>query len=210
MDLKKQLSNVYFIMGTNCGGKTSVAKALSKKHGMYFYSADEQYWAHRKKTSSENQPNMNRPFYDWQEYFSRNPKEQAAWLLRSKEEQIPFIIEDLIELSKNHKHVIVDTYASETLYKEISVPERVVFLGAPIETIYDEFFDREDKQDLLNVIKREIDPVEKGIEQVKRVAIHIAIKEFEMAYFSQTTKHVRLPDTLFEERIMWVENHFKL
>ena len=35
--LKEYLKNVWFITGTPCGGKTTVTRALAKKHGLMVY-----------------------------------------------------------------------------------------------------------------------------------------------------------------------------
>jgi len=37
--LKHSLQNVYFLVGTACGGKTTMGRALAKKHG-YIYHSD--------------------------------------------------------------------------------------------------------------------------------------------------------------------------
>ena len=36
--LKHSLKNVYFFVGTACGGKTTMAKALSQKHGFIHFN----------------------------------------------------------------------------------------------------------------------------------------------------------------------------
>ena len=95
---KDKLTNVYFIAGTNCGGKTSMARLLSEKYNMYYYSADEEYWNHRKLSNSVDQPAMNRPFIDWDEFFSRETVDKATWLQQSMLEEVPFILDDLASL----------------------------------------------------------------------------------------------------------------
>ena len=36
--LKHALSNVYFLTGTSCGGKTTMANALCEKHGFFHFN----------------------------------------------------------------------------------------------------------------------------------------------------------------------------
>ena len=42
------LQQVYWVSGTACSGKTTVASALATKHGLGFYNADEMYEQHLK------------------------------------------------------------------------------------------------------------------------------------------------------------------
>lgn len=60
--LKAYLKNVYFIAGTPCGGKTTISKALSKKHGFAVYDVDERFPAHRNISKPAFQPAMNQAF----------------------------------------------------------------------------------------------------------------------------------------------------
>ncbi len=36
--LKNSLKNVYFLAGTDCGGKTTMANELSKKYGFIYFN----------------------------------------------------------------------------------------------------------------------------------------------------------------------------
>lgn len=209
--IKEKLKNVYFIAGTNCGGKTSMAKALSEKYDMEYYSADEHYWEHRKISDVSQQPNMNRPFYGWEEYFARDTKDQGEWLLLSEDEEMDFIILDLIILaSKTDKKIVVDIHRAVDLFTKITDEHRVIFLLADVETVRKQYFGRDDKNPLLECIKRETKDPEKAIQNTLNVACYIAKREIELAKNSPFKWHMRDDKTSFDARLKLVEKHFRL
>lgn len=54
--LKEYLKNVYFISGTPCGGKTTISRALARKHGLTVYDMDEHFPAHQSMADPEPAP----------------------------------------------------------------------------------------------------------------------------------------------------------
>ncbi|MFW6318680.1 MAG: hypothetical protein ACOC1L_00705 [Bacillota bacterium] len=209
--IKEKLKNVYFIAGTNCGGKTTMAKALSEKYDMEYYSADEHYWEHRKISDAVHQPNMNRPFYGWEEYFARDKVNQGEWLLRAEDEELDFIILDLIILaSKTNKMIVVDIHRAVDLFTNISDFNRVIFLLADVKTVRKQYFGRDDKNALLECIQRETNDPEKAIQNTLDVACYIAEREIELAKASPFLWHIRDDKTSFDSRLAMVEKHFKL
>ena len=209
--LKQKLKNVYFILGSNCGGKTSMARALAEAHDMVHYSADDHYWPHRRLTNEKDQPNMNRPFIDWDEYFSRDPEQQAEWLLKCKDEELPMIILDLITLcEKEDKKIVADIHNAGALIEAIADWDRVIYLYASDDTVRKDFFNREDKLPLLNVIENKTKNPKEALENLLETVSKITDIEREEALRSQFKSHERTSGTDFEKRKAMVEKHFNL
>ncbi|XMB66985.1 hypothetical protein RI065_00275 [Mycoplasmatota bacterium zrk1] len=209
--LKEKLKNVYFIAGTNCGGKSTMAKHLSKEFNMIYYSADDHYWNHRQYSDIENQPAMNRPFTTWDEYFSRNAEKQANWLLDSELEEMDFIILDLIELAKDkNQKVVVDIHCMPEIFKQVSTYGRVIFLLADPELVYNEYFSRDDKSDMLKCIMKNTTNPEFSIENTRLVSKVIAQKEIDKAIESGFLCNFRDEETNFLERAEAVIKHFNI
>lgn len=209
--LKYMLRNVYFIGGTNCGGKSSMARHLSEKHNMILYSADEAYMNHRKQTDKKNQPAMNREFIGWDEFFTRDIEDKSEWLLASEEEEMDFILLDLIALSNEpDKKVVCDIHCMPKLFEKVSDYHRVMFLLADEDLVYDEYFEREDKASMLKVIKEKTSNPELAIKMTKNTAKLIAQKEIARVLASPFKFHYRTNDSSFYERVELVEKHFKL
>ncbi|MBQ3494377.1 MAG: shikimate kinase [Clostridia bacterium] len=124
---KEQFKNVYFITGTATGGKTTISKALAEKYGWTRYDADEKFDEHQKLSNPKKQPNMNKTFKNADEFFMRSPDEYILWLKNNSNEQLPFVLNDLIELSKNQK-VVCDIHLTVEQAQQIANPNQIVFL----------------------------------------------------------------------------------
>ncbi|WP_088008140.1 hypothetical protein [Indiicoccus explosivorum] len=103
-DLAKKLSHVYWIGGSPCAGKTSVARMLKEKYGFIYYKADDEHPAHVERSTEEQHPNMNRSRHlTWGEYWSARfstvpvPR-QVEESIGFYEEQFSMVVEDLLAL----------------------------------------------------------------------------------------------------------------
>lgn len=155
--IKYHLQNVYFVSGGACGGKTTVTNYLAKKYGMVLYNWDEQYPNYANIANSKYQPTMSqrKEITSWEDYFMRPVEEYAEWIETSFQEQTGMAIADLIRIvgSSEGKEVIVDGFFSVEILKEISEYTNVVFLLANPDVVRNDYFNREDKQDMLKCIQ---------------------------------------------------------
>ncbi|QVK19346.1 hypothetical protein KHQ81_06560 [Mycoplasmatota bacterium] len=209
--LKEKLKNVYFIAGTNCGGKSSMAKSLSEKFDMIFYCADDNYWNHRKYSTIKDQPNMNRKFLGWDEFFNREIEDKTNWLLESELEEMDFIIMDLVQLAqKEDQKVIVDVHCMPEILKQVSEYNRVIFLLADPEVVFNEYFERDDKLDVYNCILQNTTDPKQSILHSRKVARRIASIETKKALNSGFKYLLRTESTDFLDRQKLVIEHFGL
>ena len=142
--IKEYLKNVYFVSGTACGGKTTVTRKLGEMFpAMIVYDVDDAFERHATAADPAIQPNMCRQFRDADEFFSRTVDEYKAWLIGNLEEQLDFIILDLIALSQKGQ-VICDCNINLEQARILSDPSRVVFLLKEPGDIVEEYYNRED------------------------------------------------------------------
>ena len=132
--IKQQLKNVYFITGTPCGGKTTISRALAKKHNLIVYDVDQEFSKHKSLSNNIDQPAMNKEFANADEFFLRPYTEYGKWLNDNTREQLDFIIADLISMAKNQT-IICDLHLSLQPALQITDPSRIVFLLIHPETI---------------------------------------------------------------------------
>ncbi|CBK73446.1 hypothetical protein CIY_05140 [Butyrivibrio fibrisolvens 16/4] len=149
--IKEYLSNVYFITGTPCGGKTTVSRALGKKYGLPVYDIDEMFPTHQGIADEAHQPNMLKEFRDADEFFGRSVEEYKAWLMGNLREQLDFIILDLIKLSQTGK-VICDCHFTMDQIKRFSDSSRVAFMITDPSDLVETYCDRADHQDFSDFI----------------------------------------------------------
>ena len=161
--LKHNLQNVYFLVGTACGGKTTMAKAISQKYGFIHFSDnwnEENFKVWQSIIDEKYQPNStSRKVIDWEAYFSRSVEEFLAEKYEGVNdahgaaEQLQFSIIELIRLSQNSK-VIADIWIEDfDFLLEISDRKRIACLLAPGELIIRDYYERKDHIDFTNCIK---------------------------------------------------------
>ncbi len=150
--IKEQLKNVYFLSGGAYGGKTTMAKLIEQKYGIYRYRQGDNFDRFAAIAIPEFQPciSLDRS-QDWHGFFSQKPSKYAAWMQAELEEEAEFVIMDLIKLSQNRK-VIADVIIPVDILKRITNPNQVMLLFAPEEMRRKHYFDRADKNEVYQFI----------------------------------------------------------
>lgn len=206
--LKEQLKNVYFLSGGAYGGKTTMAKLIEKKYGFVRYRQGDHYDEHLAFARREFQPSMCIDRGDWHEFFARSPKQYSQWLRDGMTEQSEFAIIDLIKLSHDQK-VIADVGIAPDILRRISDDPRVILLFAPEEMTRKHYFDREDKQDVYQLILSFPD----GEELLQNVveALHYDAEEVRKSYYNSGFYCIeRREDDTIERTLAKIEKHFHL
>ncbi|MDE6201689.1 MAG: shikimate kinase [Clostridiales bacterium] len=134
---KEQFKNVYFIAGCATGGKTTISKVIAEKYSFIRYDADVEFDKHKKLSNALEQPAMNRQFNNADDFFLRDIDDYVQWLKDNANEQLPFILDDIIELSQRNK-VVCDLQLTVDEAKQIADYNQIVFLI------------REDNSDIIN------------------------------------------------------------
>ncbi len=206
--LNKLFEKVVFVIGTNCGGKTTMAKSLATRHHKVLYSADEHYWDHRALSDETNQPNMNRPFLGWEDYFARDPQAQAEWLYACEQEEMPFILLDLARLAQAHpKGVVADVHCvPETLLK-VSDHSRILAMTASDALVRRDYFARDDKHPVLACIRRETANPDQAKANVEETAVRIAGIEKQAIEAAGVFADERTEATELDARVRRAETH---
>lgn len=206
--LKHHLKNIYFIGGTACGGKTTMAKLIAQKYDMIYYNADDAMRNHFKIANKAEQPEMSRKFKDAEEYFNRPINEYSRWILDINEEAFDMVILDLLKLSKG-KPIMAEGHFDAKLLKNIVSYDRAIFLFAEDDLIRRDYYSRDDKKPMLDAIKKLKNP-ERVINHTLDLTCNIThiqlkgVEESGMLYF------VRNFESTIEKTLKLIEEHFKL
>jgi len=212
--LKHSLQNVFFLVGTACGGKTTMGRALAEKHGYIYYSDnwnEDTFKVWQSIINEKYQPNSTqRKEIDWESYFSRSVEE---FLADEKDnhgasEYISFSIIELIKLSQNNK-VIADVWIDDFEFlTEISDRSRIACLLAPGELIIRDYYQREDHIDFTNCIKSLKDP-EKKFETQNELFIIGAKKMAAEAEKYELFRIMRNENSTVDGTMRLLEAHFE-
>lgn len=211
--LKHSLTNVYFLVGTPCGGKTTMARELSKKYGFIHFNdnwheenfkiwqsiIDEKY----QKCAAKRQK-----VTDWEAYFSRSVEEFLSSKDDDNNEYLEYAIIELIKLSQNNK-VVADICAPIQLLTEISEYNRVACLLAPAELVIRDYYGRDDHREFFDCIMSLKEP-EKKLETQNEL-FRIGVQET----FDDVNKYnlfniVRSNESTVENTLEMLEKHFNL
>jgi len=213
--LKHSLQNVYFLVGTACGGKTTMGRALAKKHGFTYYGDnwnEDIFKVWQSIINEKYQPNSTmRKEIDWEVYFSRSVEE---FLADEKDnhggsEYVSFSILELIKLSQTNK-VIADVWIDDfNFLLEISDRSRIACLLAPGELIIRDYYQRDDHKDFTNCIQSLKDP-EKKFETQNELFRIGAKKMAEEAKKHNLFSIMRNENSTIEDTMLLLEAHFQL
>ena len=204
--IKEYLKNVYFITGTPCGGKSTVARELARRHGLTVFDIDQRFDEHQRMSDPEYQPAMNKTFKDADEFFGRTVEEYKQWLLSNTREQLDFVLLDLIRLSQD-RIVLCDCHLTIEDADRLTDPSRIVFLLREPSNLVDEYCSRPDHQDFSEFIHSATD-----VENARRVCSETLRSLNEKAYAdirSSRYFHIDRSEGLtVEETVNRVERRF--
>lgn len=155
--LKAYLTNVFFVTGTPCGGKTTISRALAQRHNLLVYDADEQFAKHQQLSDPAFQPAMNQTFPDADAFFGRTVQEYTNWLLMNTREQLDFVMLDLIRLSQRQR-VVCDCHLTLEEAGRFTDPSRIVFLIKEPSNLVEDYCNRPDHQDFAAYLRSASDP----------------------------------------------------
>lgn len=155
---KEDFKNVYFVTGTATGGKTTISKAIAEKYGFIRYDVDVEFNRHLKLSNPIDQPNMNKQFNNADDFFMRSKEEYVDWLINNTYEQLPFVLEDLVKLSKNHT-IVCDLHIQPEDARQLCDNDKVVFLiRENNDNIIDDYCNRKDHVGFKNYINSASNP----------------------------------------------------
>lgn len=152
--MKHALRNVYFISGTACAGKTTMAHMLAEKHGIYLYEMDECYEEHRAIATPEYQPDTCYHMTNFHEQWMRPVEEQARWNMSSLAEQADMVLMDLVRIAAD-KPVVADVLFAP-LYTPATVDyNHLIFLTVDKSQIRPTYFNRPEKRGFYEFVRKQ-------------------------------------------------------
>lgn len=142
-------SNVFFILGCPCAGKTTVAKILTQRYNMFLLSGDERrfdYYKHADKAKHKYMTMDASSFWDW------SLDEMVDWERGVISEQTPMIIEELNRLSKERDIVLFEGMMDIKYLLSVADRNHIVYLTVDREICEKDFFGRGDHNGMLTAI----------------------------------------------------------
>jgi 2-phosphoglycerate kinase len=95
-EVKSRLSSVYWLGGSTCAGKTTIANNLSENYGLMVYHCDEYIGEHIKKSNAKEHPNLFKlTTLSWEDILNIPEEEYLVWIMNLFSEEFQMILEDL-------------------------------------------------------------------------------------------------------------------
>ena len=213
--LRHSLRNVYFLAGTPCGGKTTMARELSKKYGFIHFNDNWhednfKEWLSIVDPKYQKSSTVRKNVTDWEAYFSRSVDEFLSDRSGYTEgdEYLEFAIIELIKLSQTNK-VVADISMPISLLSQLSDYNRIACLLAPSELVIRDYYGREDHKEFYECIMSLSEP-EKKLETQNEL-FRISVREI----FDDVSKNnlfsiIRSEESTVEDTLKMLEEHFGL
>lgn len=177
--MPSRIENAYFITGTAYAGKSTMVKALARKHDGIL--CEENYHdSLLTELDKDEFPCLTytRDLKDWHDFVRRTPEEYKAWIDGAAKECEILELRILDGLKEQGRPVFVDTNISFETLREIAEPGHVLIMLADPEISVRRFFERPDreKQFIYRLLMEEPDP-EKAMENYRQGLMLINSKE---------------------------------
>lgn len=186
-------SNVYFLLGCPCAGKTTVGNILVQKYNMYYFSGDNRRFDYYKFAEKEKHSYMTMDasnFWDW------SLDEMVAWEKGVISEQTPYILNDLNELSKDYDMVLFEGMLELETVSKIVPANQIVYLSVEKSVCEREFFARETHRGMIDNILSTPDISDE--EKQRRIVMR---KEAAITAFFEIAKDFGIQTFMREETI---------
>ncbi len=214
--LRHSLQNVLFLAGTPCGGKTTAAKLLSEKYGLYHFNDnwhEPSFRVYRSICDEAYQPmsTKKKETTDWEAFFGRSVEVFLADEdgYGEYDEYIEYAVIELIKLSQTQK-VIADVCAPLALLTQISRRERIAcLLAAPELVTCRAYGQREDHKEFLSCLLSLKDPEKKIAVQDELFRISVE-KTYAEVHRYGLFHIVRTADSTPQNTLRLLEAHFRL
>ncbi len=127
--MNEMLSHVYWLGGSPCSGKSSIADLLAAKHGMGVYRCDDAYFRHQTVISSEAQPVFSRLAHaSCDELWMRPVAQQVRDELALYREEFPLILADLTARPRSRPLIAEGAALLPELLAGLGVARRAIWV----------------------------------------------------------------------------------
>ena len=128
--MKNIIDNAYFIGGSPCSGKSTIAEQLSKNYNLEYLKIDDYEQAHIEKASPERHPIMYKwSQMSWNEIWMRSVQKQIEEEIEFYRERFPMILSELNKFRSDSKVILESAALLPELLKELNLEKhRVIYL----------------------------------------------------------------------------------
>jgi 2-phosphoglycerate kinase len=117
--------NIYWIGGSPCSGKSSIADLLAKQYGWQVYHCDEAFDRHVQRADAVRHPWLSKvPHIVWDAFWMRSLEVQLRNVIEAYAEEFSMILDDLRALPADRPILVEGTALLPELLADIGVDGR--------------------------------------------------------------------------------------
>lgn len=93
------MRDIYYIGGSPCSGKSTIAEMLAAEYSFSYYKQDDYLWPYMEKAAADGKPHSIAALaLDFEQMWMRDPKLQADEEFAIYEEMLPYVLRDIGEM----------------------------------------------------------------------------------------------------------------
>ena len=206
--LRDRLQHVYWIIGTSCSGKSTMAKALADKHGLRYYDPNDHYPRLKAAASPTEQPYLSRTFRDADAYFSLPLPEYVEHLEKQTEEAFEMMVVDFLEMGADTPIITEEIHITE-LALRVSAWHKVAFLFTDEALYRQQNWERDDQErrDIRAYMETTSDP-DKHLAHVTEMGVLSGERMIRTARRLKVAMFQRVKSTTVAQMLEKLEDHF--
>jgi hypothetical protein len=203
------LENLYWIGGSPCAGKSSVADGIVEAHGLSTYSCDDAFERHRTQITPDRFPVFHRLLCATVEevWIQRSVEQQVDEELQLYREEFPLILDDFRAIPADRPVIAEGAALLPDLLEQLKIPRNRAIWIVPTEEFQREHYSRREWRH--DVVRETSDPSkawENWMARDARFAQAVCEEAQLLGYCVLTTDGSRsIKDTMCV-----VEEHFRL
>lgn len=127
------VSNAYFIGGSPCSGKSTIAEKISSEYDMLYYKADDHFQAHIKqalKNNIEEMIKLTKMTCD-DIWLNRTVEEQFADTVQFYRQEVKMCIQDIAKMKTNKPIIAEGAVFMPSFMNDYSIPQNKFFCLIP-------------------------------------------------------------------------------
>ena len=130
--MERDLTNLYWIGGSGCSGKSSIVRLLEGEHGFTTYHCDDHWGEHGERSNPVDHPGTIRFWSEFEEFCRLPPEEFVEAFRAFVKEDFAMVLEDLAAIP-NEKTLVEGVTLEPDFVLEVADPQKVIFMIASEE-----------------------------------------------------------------------------
>ena len=141
--MQQQFEHIYWIGGSPCSGKSTIADQLAARHNWVAYHCDQSFAAHVERANPDREPWLDKVrTLVWDDFWMRPPDVQLRNVIEVYAEEFPMIVDDLLALPSDRPIVAEGTALLPELVTTVLAASQQAIWMVPTADFQREYYPR--------------------------------------------------------------------